>query len=316
MASFSILALNKATVLVSAPQHMAQPNVLSFKPPPAPVRHVRAGFENLPRDLSKAELLRYFTYSPEDRHEIFQCRGPSNKVGFALLLSGVRLTGRFPADFELIGSTLLQHVCAQLRIEGMLFLDYPQRQPTRYEHVERIKQCLGLRSFVADDQAIVADFARELVRAGTPPDDLSQHMEEYLRARQIVLPGVTVLDKLVTASTIKAEEELHETLGERLAPDDKGRVLALLVIAEGEKITPFQQLLQAAVRPSPDALSRELDHLEQVRAVIPETFDLSDLPQPLVERWARLTSGLPTRSLQRFHESKQLALLLCWLWRL
>src|SRR5262249_26487891 len=46
----------------------------------------------------------------------------------------------FPAGFELIGSTLLAHVCAQLRMEGMLFLDYPQRQPTRYKHIERIKQ--------------------------------------------------------------------------------------------------------------------------------------------------------------------------------
>jgi hypothetical protein len=50
-----------------------------------------------------------------------------------LLLSGVRLRGRFPANFELIGSTLLAHVCAQLRIEGMLFPDYPQRQPTRFD---------------------------------------------------------------------------------------------------------------------------------------------------------------------------------------
>jgi Domain of unknown function (DUF4158) len=215
---------------------MAQSNVLPFEPPPAAARHPRAGFENIPRDLSKAELLRYFTYSPEDRHEIFQCRGDSNKAGFALLLGGVRLTGRFPAGFELIGSTLLQHVCAQLRIEGMLFLDYPQRQPTRYEHIERIKQYLGLRSFGADDQAMVADFVREQVRAGTPPDDLPQYTEEHLRAERIVLPGVTVLDRLVTAATIKAEEELHEALVARLTPDSKGRVLELLVIPEGEKI--------------------------------------------------------------------------------
>jgi len=45
---------------------MAQSNVLPFEPPPAAARHPRAGFENIPRDLSKAELLRYFIYSPED----------------------------------------------------------------------------------------------------------------------------------------------------------------------------------------------------------------------------------------------------------
>jgi hypothetical protein len=101
-----------------------------------------------------------------------------------------------------------------------------------------------------------------------------------------------------------------------LTQDSKGRALALPVISEGEKIMPFQQLLQAAHSPSPYTPARELDHLEQVRALIPESLDLSDLPQPLVERWTRLAGGLPTRSLQRFRESKRMALLLCWLWRL
>jgi TnpA family transposase len=295
---------------------MTSPNILPFEPPPVPTRHTRTGFETIPRDLSKAELLRYFTYSPEDRQEIFQCRGAGNKAGFALLLGGVRLTGRFPTGFDLVGPTLLAHVCAQLGLDGMLFLDYPQRQPTRYEHIERIKRYLGLRSFVAADQAVAADFVREQVRAGTPPDDLLEQSEEHLRTQRIVLPGITVLDKLVTTAAIKAEEELYESLAADITPDYRERILALLVMTEGEKITPFQQLLQTAVRPSPDALVRELDRLDQVRALIPETLDLSHLPQPLVERWARLTSGLPTRSLQRFAESKRLALLLCWLWRL
>jgi uncharacterized protein DUF4158 len=228
---------------------MTSPNILPFEPLPVQTRHTRTGFETIPRDLSKAELLRYFTYSPEDRQEIFQCRGAGNKIGFALLLGGVRLTGRFPTGFDLIGATLLAHVCAQLGLDGMLFLDYPQRQPTRYEHVERLKQ-------------------------------------------------------------------LYELLAADIMPDHRERILALLVMTEGEKITPFQQLMQTAVRPSPDALVRELDRLDQVRALLPATLDLSHLPQPLVERWARLTSGLPTRSLQRFQESKRLALLLCWLWRL
>jgi Domain of unknown function (DUF4158) len=92
----------------------------------------------------------------------------------------------------LIGSTLLSHVCAQLRIEGVLFLDYPHRQPTRYDHIERIKQYLGLRSFVADDQAMAAGFVREQVRAGTPPDDLLQHSAS-LRAS---IPGTRSLKLL------------------------------------------------------------------------------------------------------------------------
>ncbi len=145
---------------------MTPPNILPFEPPPPPIRHTRTGFESIPPDLSKAELLRYFTYSPEDRHEIFQWRGNSNKVGFAILLGGVRLTGRFPTGLELIGSSLLTHVCGQLNIEGMLFLDYPKRRPTRHEHIERLKQYLDLRSFTAADQSIVKEFVCQQVHIG------------------------------------------------------------------------------------------------------------------------------------------------------
>ena len=66
-------------------------NLLPFTPREPSLRILRTGFETIPSDLSKAELFRYFTYTAEDRHEIFECRGNSNKVGFALLLGSVRL---------------------------------------------------------------------------------------------------------------------------------------------------------------------------------------------------------------------------------
>jgi len=50
--------------------------------------HPRARFENLPVDLSRAELFRYFTFSDKDHEEIALCRSAQNRIGFALLLGG------------------------------------------------------------------------------------------------------------------------------------------------------------------------------------------------------------------------------------
>lgn len=292
-------------------------NLLPFTPRADPVRIARTGFETIPTDLSKAELFRYFTYSAEDRREIYSCRGSNNKLGFALLLSAVRLTGRFPFYFEALPAALLTHVCQQLKMAGRLFLDYPQRPGTLHAHKERIKAYLGLRYFLPEEHpTLVLDFVREQVRAGIPPDDLTECTEEHLRTLHFVLPGVTVLQKLVSAALTQAEAELYALLGARLTEGQKQAILALLMIPADQTITPFQQLQQTATRPSPEALTRELDHLEQVRALLPATLDLSDLPDALVERWARITSGLPTRNLQRYAPEKSLALLLCWLWRL
>ena len=74
---------------------------------PTSSRHSRPGFERIPPNLSRAELLRSFTVGKEDHREIAQCRGKHNKIGFALLLGGVRLTGRFLYDFSLVLRRLL-----------------------------------------------------------------------------------------------------------------------------------------------------------------------------------------------------------------
>jgi hypothetical protein len=204
-----------------------------------------------------------------------------------------------------------------LKVGELLRLDYAQRAATLHAHKERLREYLGLRYLAAREQAdIILACVREEVRAGRAPDELTARAEEHLRASNFILPGVTVLQKLVSAALTQTENELYQLLGQRLTEAEKTAILALLVLPAEQKITPFQQLQQTATRPSPEALARELDHLEQVRGLLPEKLDLSDLPAALIERWARLTGGLPTRSLQRYAEDKRLAPLLCWLWRL
>ncbi|MCI0393082.1 MAG: Tn3 family transposase [Acidobacteria bacterium] len=279
-------------------------------------RHTRVGFETVPANLSRAELFRYFTFPEPDRREIAQCRSESNKIGFALLLGAIRLTGRFIQDFELVPHSLVAHICEQLRLETPLILTYPQRQPTRYEHVERIKSYLGLRSFKQPDNDVVVSHVRERVRAGARLHELLADVEEMLRERKIVLPGVTVLERLIGHARVEAEDELFREISERVDEQAKVRILALLKVREGEKITPFQQLQQAAGRPSPTAFNREVDALGQVRAILPDDLNLEDLDGQLLERLAQMVSGLPTQALVQFQESKRVGLLLIWLWRL
>jgi hypothetical protein len=201
-------------------------NLLQFSHREEPVRLSRSGFETIPSDLSKAELFRYFTYSAEDRLAIFECRGNNNKVGFALLLGSVRLTGRFPIHFDLLPGSLLAHVCKQLKIAGLLFLDYPQRPATLHQHKERIKAYLSLRNFVQEEhQALIIDFVREQVRAGMTPDELTDRTEEQLRSLKFVLPGVTVLQRLISAALTQADAELYQTLGRRLTGAEKAAIL-------------------------------------------------------------------------------------------
>ena len=169
---------------------MALARLLPFKAPASAPRSTRTGWETIPRDLSRAELFRYFTYTAEDRAELFACRGTSNKPGLAILFGGLRLTGRFLTNFEALPQPLLSHVCAQLKVAGRLCLDYPQRQATRYEHVERLKAYLGLQTFVAEQHgAVVTKCVQEQVRTGIAPAAVYPVVEEHLRAQTLAYPA-------------------------------------------------------------------------------------------------------------------------------
>src|ERR1051326_8249281 len=98
----------------------------------------RVGCENIPADLTRAEVFRFFIFPEADRQMIFQCRGTQNRLGFALLLGGVRLTGRFPKDLSFVSANLLEHLYKQFHLPPLATLTYPQRQPTRIEHMAQI----------------------------------------------------------------------------------------------------------------------------------------------------------------------------------
>jgi uncharacterized protein DUF4158 len=135
---------------------------------------------------------------------------------------------------------------------------YPQRQPTRYEHVERLKSYLGLRSFTREDHQLIAVHIRHQGRAGARLHELLPSTEQMLRAQAIMLPGVTVLEQLVGAARVAAEEELFGDLSRRIDKATQERILALLQIPAGQRLSPFQHLQRAAGR----VLSQTLDEDE------------------------------------------------------
>jgi hypothetical protein len=175
-----------------------------------------------------------------------------------------------------------------------LFLNYPQRRSTRQEHIDRIRQYLGLRPFTESDRDGVKAFVDERVCVGMRLHELLPQTEQMLRQQHFVLPGLTVLEKLIATARVEAEEKLFQKIAARVDEGVKDRILSLLRKPPDQRFSPFQQLQQAAGRPSPDAFDKELDALEKVTAILPETIDLSDLAPTLLERFAANISSLPS----------------------
>ena len=97
--------------------------------------------ERLPQDIDP-DTLRYFTLTQPDLGQVDQCRGATNKLGFAVQLCTLRWRGHFLRDTREIPEPVLETLSLQLGVLPMPIDDYPQNEITRFDHLERIRQHL------------------------------------------------------------------------------------------------------------------------------------------------------------------------------
>jgi hypothetical protein len=72
----------------------------------------RQEYDAVPGEISRREVVRYFTVTPDDLVEISKCRSKTLQFGFALQLCHLRWLGCFAEDVKATPAVALQSVWA------------------------------------------------------------------------------------------------------------------------------------------------------------------------------------------------------------
>ena len=70
--------------------------------------------ERLPSEVDGDTIRKYFTLTKEDLEQIDQCRGPANKLGFAVQLCTLRWHGYFLSDTRDLPFAVIETLGSQL----------------------------------------------------------------------------------------------------------------------------------------------------------------------------------------------------------
>lgn len=262
---------------------------------------------------SQAELERFFFLDDADRDLVRRHRGQHNRLGFSLQLSTVRYLGTFLADPLDVPTVVVDFLAEQLEIaDPSCVKSYAERQATQWEHTAEIRREFGYRDF-ADAADEVDEFlaARAWTRVETSKA-LFDATVTWLRQNRILLPGASVLARLVAGHRDRATEQMHTGLHQAALdadPELPNRLTGLLAVPEDSRISELERLRRGPTRVSGRSMTEALHRVSELAGLGADAVDVSTVPANRLEALARDGLSAKAQAIDRREPKRKVATL-------
>jgi hypothetical protein len=264
---------------------------------------------------SPAQLARYFHLDDADLALVAQRRGDQNRLGFALQLVTARFLGTFLADPTDVPSGVVAHLGRQLGVADPTSLArYLDRPATHREHAGEIRRRYGYRDFADQPEhfrLVRWLYARAWLSAERPSllfDLATARLVEH----KVLLPGVTVLSRLVAQTRDRAAGRLWKALARAPGPEQRARLEALVIVPEGGRQTALDRLRKGPTRVSGPALVGALDRFVEIRSLDVGRLDLRHVPASRIDALARYAGSAWAATIARMPPDRRVATLLAF----
>lgn len=170
-------------------------------------------------DFSDEEMARDWTLSESDKAEVSRYH-KSARLWLAVQLCAVRLYGRLIQQVDDVSARVLSYLSKQLGLPPTLRAQPPEREATALEYRKNLLTYLGFSKFDEDARADLERWLSEQAQQGQLPAELFPQAEARLLKRRVLLPGPTVLERLIAHVCADEHTSFFRTLDASL-PDDK-----------------------------------------------------------------------------------------------
>lgn len=261
---------------------------------------------------NEATMVRHHGLDIEDLAAIDTARTPATRLGYALQLCCLRYPGRHLRAGELLPAIMLDHIAEQAGVDASVIADFARRTPTRYDQLAAIKARFGFTDLSRPARARLMTWLETEANIVDGRILLDRLLDE-LRARRIVIPGISVVERMAAEAMLRTETDLVAAVDEILDADMRQRLDALV----DDKVHDRQSRLSWLREPEPRVASASLVEILEKVALIRWT-GISSVPidprhEPRLTQFAREGVRYTAQAFQQMRPARRRVILLATL---
>ena len=276
---------------------------------------VVAGYARFPSSIERDWLGRVTHLSAADVQLVRRRVDPTTQLGFAVQLAALRGIGTFVADVTEVPLPFVEAVADQLLIDDPmpLLAGYAQA-PVRWRHAGEIRERYGYRGFAGRPRWL---FTKWLYRQSWD-DELTATMlfraaHHQLLVRRILLPGHSVLARLIATVRERTAVRVHARLIDATPMEVRARLEKLLLVVQGGRYSELDLLRRPPFTPTIGGLVKALERLTAIRALGAGELDVSRVPARRVAALARYADQAWATQLADLAPARRVATLVAYL---
>jgi len=210
---------------------------------------------------------------------------------------------------EVIPDKVARFLAAQLGLKSDDLLPYAAREKTRREHLGSLRKIYGYKMFDGKRVKQMRRWLGQHAEDAQSSEGIVRGFVDECRRRQIIIPGLTVIERHCADALVAAERRIDTRIAARLDSAMRSCLDDLLHEEMDNRTSRFIWLRQFEVGKNSADINRQLDRLEFLQGIALSPMVLDDIPAHRIARLRRQGERYFTDGLRDITSDRRLAIL-------
>ena len=273
------------------------------------------GMRELPRDISDFEMKAFFTFDGAEREAINARRGDAHKLGLALHIGFLRMSGRLLYAFRVVPVALWRHLSEELGIatpDVASLRTLYGREKTLFDHQQVACTALGFRWMSEHQRRSLVRELRDEVARCADRDQLLGRARQWLYKNKLVIVHERAIRTLIASALTQLEAETGAAIAASVDPATLDRWRPSVAELRPDGQTQQSWLWSAPAKHSTRQISEVLERIDLLYELDVHKH-LTDIPDLILRRYARRLVSRPPSAGAKIKEPARTVEVACFL---